>query len=63
MLSQRVKNNLDAMMQAPGFQVTRSGDTFFATAPGFRKKEADESGRHLSHWAMDARHAHDSLAA
>ena len=52
------------MMQAPGFQVTRSGDIFLATAPGFRKKEADESRRRDdSHRAMDARHAHDSLAA
>ena len=39
------------MMQAPGFQVTRSGDTFYATAPGFRKKD-DESRRR--DWAQRA---------
>ena len=58
MLSQRVKNNLDAMMQAPGFQVTRSGDTFFATAPGFRKKKLMSQGAvttPIGQWMRDMR--------
>ena len=58
MLSQRVKNNLDAMMQAPGFQVTRSGDTFFATAPGFRKKKLMGQGAvttPIGQWMRDMR--------
>ena len=38
MLSRRVRENLDAMLQTPGFRVERAGDTFFATAPGHRKK-------------------------
>jgi len=38
MLSRRVRENLDAMLQTPGFRVDRAGDTFFATAPGFRRK-------------------------
>ena len=38
MLSRRVRENLDAMLQTPGFRVDRAGDTFFATAPGHRKK-------------------------
>ena len=44
MLSRRAQNNLDAMMQTPGFEMTRSGDTFFATAPGFRKKKLMSQG-------------------
>ena len=38
MLSRRVRENLDTMLQTPGFRVERAGDTFFATAPGHRKK-------------------------
>ena len=44
MLSRRVRENLDAMLQTPGFRVERAGDTFFATAPGFRRKRVMTQG-------------------
>ena len=44
MLSRRVRGNLDAMLQTPGFRVERAGDTFFATTPGFRRKRVMTQG-------------------
>ena len=39
MLSRKVQRTLDAMMSDPNFRVTGKGDTFFATAPGYRAKK------------------------
>ena len=58
MLSRRVRENLDAMMQAPGFRIERTGDTFFATAPGFRKKRLMHQGAvatPVGQWMRDMR--------
>ena len=58
MLSRRVKDNLDAMMKTPGFEMTRSGDTFYATAPGFRKKKLMSQGAvttPIGQWMRDMR--------
>ena len=38
MLSRKVQRTLDTMMSDPNFRVTGKGDTFFATAPGHRRK-------------------------
>ena len=38
MLTRKVQNNLDTMMQDPNFRVSGKGDTFYATAPGHRAK-------------------------
>ena len=57
MLSRRVRANLDAMLQTPGFQVERAGDTFFATAPGFRRKRVMTQGATTpaGQWLRDMR--------
>ena len=58
MLSRRVRENLDAMLQTPGFRVERAGDTFFATAPGFRKKRLRFQGAVTTpagQWMLDMR--------
>ena len=57
MLSRRVREDLDAMMQAPGFAVSRSGDSFFAGAPGFRKKRVMTQGvtTPVGQWMRDMR--------
>ena len=57
MLTRNVKNNLDAMLHTPGFQVERSGDPVFVSAPGFRKKRVMQAGvtNVVGQWLRDER--------
>ena len=57
MLSRRVQEILDAMMQAPCLNVQRAGDSFFVTAPGFRKKRVMQGGvtTPVGQWMGDMR--------
>ena len=57
MLTRKVQNNLDAMMQSPNFQVTGKGDTYVATAPGHRKKRVMYQGdvTPVGQWMRDQR--------
>ena len=57
MISRKVQANLDAMLQAPGFAVSRSGDSFFVDAPGFRRKRVMTQGvtTPVGQWMRDQR--------
>ena len=57
MISRKMQANLDAMMQAPGFAVTRAGDSFFVQAPGFRRKRVMTQGvmSPVGQWMRDQR--------
>ena len=57
MISRKVQANLDAMLQAPGFAVPRSEDSFFVAAPGFRKKRVMTQGQTTpaGQWMRDQR--------
>ena len=57
MISRKVQASLDDMLQAPGFAMTRAGDSWYAAAPGFRKKRLMTQGQTtpVGQWMRDQR--------
>ena len=60
MISRKVQANLDAMLQAPGFAMARAGDSWYAEAPGFRRKRVMTQGQAtpVGQWMRDQRMLH-----